>query len=820
MQTIFILIKLLILFSVSSWLILFSITPSFTGRQKQQKQEKTFHENNNNNNSNITTNKDICSISSRSNDCGYFGITEFECVSRNCCWRPTNEENANWCFYKDASHYTCSVDKFDRAPCDSKYLKVIVEHQTKDRLRVKIFDPYDARFEIPDNIVPIPDIELNSEQNQDINYNFTFTKDPFTFSIYRINNNGDAEKIIDTNVKNTNTLVFEDQFMEMSFELPDDPFIYGLGEIVYALRRNPNGTLQTIWTRDAPTPIDQNVYGAHPFYLEMRDGKAHGVFLRNSNGMDVKILPGNPAKLTWRVIGGVFDFVVFLGPSPMDVIAQYTDVIGRSELPPYWSLGYHQSRWGYNNLSVLSDVVSRFRKENIPLETIWTDLDYMEGRKIFTWDKHNYPKDQVKKFIDELHRNEQHYVVIVDPGLKIEDGYEPYDDGVKRNVFIKNSDLDNVVGRVWPGLTVFPDWFNNETEIYWGDMIEKWLDANWCNGECGKEDGDDVVLNKPLYRINNGGSKLQLNTLTLPMNAIHVNGFTEYNVHNLFGHMEAITTHKVLAERINKGKRPFIISRSTFPGSGKYTGHWTGDNKAQWEHLYLSIPGILNFQLFGVPMVGADICGFDGPTNEELCLRWMQLGQEPYIWSSVKKTSRKYLSIRYSLLPYIYTLFYENNKHGPGLLISPVLQPNTTTVENAFIPDGLWYDFYTKKLSYNTTNHNGEKGDGEFVNIESPLDHLSLLVRGGNILPLQYPGLTTKSSRKSNFYLIIALDESGYSTGNLYLDDGESLTVEQNYSYINYKVLDHANLISNSKFYGYKLSSNQVIDKLVIMNTL
>ncbi|CAJ0843940.1 11807_t:CDS:2, partial [Entrophospora sp. SA101] len=132
--------------------------------------------------------------------------------------------------------------------------------------------------------------------------------------------------------------------------------------------------------------------------------------------------------------------------------------------------------------------------------------------------------------------------------------------------------------------------------------------------------------------------------------------------------------------------------------------------------------------------------------------------------------------------------------------------------------NGTIDDIAQTPLSYNTTNHNGEKGDGEFVNIESPLDHLSLLVRGGNILPLQYPGLTTKSSRKSNFYLIIALDESGYSTGNLYLDDGESLTVEQNYSYINYKVLDHANLISNSKFYGYKLSSNQVIDKLVIMN--
>jgi alpha-glucosidase (family GH31 glycosyl hydrolase) len=150
--------------------------------------------------------------------------------------------------------------------------------------------------------------------------------------------------------------------------------------------------------------------------------------------------------------------------------------------------------------------------------------------------------------------------------------------------------------------------------------------ASWCNGECVGDNEDDDELNRPLYRINNGGQKLPLNTLTLPMNAIHFNGFIEYDVHNLFGHMEAMTTYRILSERINKGKRPFIISRSTFPSTGKYSGHWTGDNKAEWTHLYLSIPGILNFQLFGISMVGADICGFDGSPSEELCLRWMQLG--------------------------------------------------------------------------------------------------------------------------------------------------------------------------------------------------
>jgi alpha-glucosidase len=159
---------------------------------------------------------------------------------------------------------------------------------------VKIYDPKEWRFEIPEEIVPI---SVSEPINDDVPYHFLYNEDQFTFSVARADT---GEKIIDTDVPGMNTLVFEDQYMEISFALPDDPFIYGLGEVVTKLRRDPRGTFHTIWNRDAATPVGENVYGAQPFYLEIRNGTAHGVFLRNSNGMDVSITPGNPGKINWK----------------------------------------------------------------------------------------------------------------------------------------------------------------------------------------------------------------------------------------------------------------------------------------------------------------------------------------------------------------------------------------------------------------------------------------------------------------------------------------------------------------------------------------
>ncbi|RIA84494.1 glycosyl hydrolases family 31 protein [Glomus cerebriforme] len=862
---------------------------------------------------------DICSISDVKYDCGYFGITKEQCEARFCCWRPSENPEDKWCFYKRGDSYSCNIDPATRVDCgylgiqkdecvnklnccwnptdviggnycyyktqpckgykvvntkkrnndrvliadlelngigcglyghDSKHLKLLVEYETEDRLHVKIYDPKERRFEIPEEIVPVSGLESITD---DILYNFLYNENQFTFSVARADT---GEKIIDTDVPGMNTLIFEDQYMEISFKLPQDPFIYGLGEVVDTFRRNPRGTFQTIWNRDAATPVAENGYGAQPFYLEMRNGTAHGVFLRNSNGMDVTITPGNVAKLNWKVIGGIFDFYIFLGPTPSDVIAQYTKVVGRPSLPPYWALGYHQCRWGYNNVKALEKVVSEFKSQNIPLETIWTDIDYMQDFKDFTWDSENFSRHEIGNFVKKLHENEQHYVVIVDPGIKIEAGYYPYEDGINKNVFIKNSKGENIVGRVWPGLTVFPDWFNENIIYYWGDLYEKWLKnvavdgiwidmnevSSWCRGECVIDEKANVIqqnindqnitintrhhdLNNPPYKINNGGVRLPLDEKTLSMDAVHSNGFLEYDVHNLYGHMESMITYNILSKRIRKGKRPFIITRSSFAGTGKYAGHWTGDNWSNWDHLYFSIPGLLNFQLFGIPLVGADICGFVGRTTEELCLRWMQLGsfypfmrnhngllepsQEPYLWPSVAKISRKFLKIRYSLLSYYYTLFYESNlkgltvwrplffefpssKHtyiidkqfmiGSGLLLSPVLYKKTNNIK-ALIPPGLWYDFYEEKLSFNITNLNGK-----FVDLYAPLEVLPIFIRGGFILPMQYPELTTAATKRNNYYLMIALDENEYAKGTLYLDDGESIDVGKNFTYLTFMV--------------------------------
>ncbi|CAG8729844.1 13351_t:CDS:2, partial [Cetraspora pellucida] len=331
-----------------------------------------------------SVNVDICSLSDPSKDCGYLGITKEKCEARFCCWKPSND---SWCFYKKGQEYTCDVDPstrvdcgylgiqqdecenrlnccwdpkedaigvnycfYRRRPCngykvinsktterylsgdlelrgpgcgnygpDKEKLKFFVEHQTANRLHLKIFDPIESRYEIPEDIVPISSIE--STQSDPL-YQFSFKEDPFTFTVVRTST---QEQIINTDVPGTDSLVFEEQYLEITFELPHDSYIFGLGEVVRPLRRDPRGTFQTLWNRDAATPINENIYGAQPFYMDVRNGTAHGVFLRNSNGMDVTITPGNPPKLNWKVIGGVLDFYIFLGPTPADVVAQYTE---------------------------------------------------------------------------------------------------------------------------------------------------------------------------------------------------------------------------------------------------------------------------------------------------------------------------------------------------------------------------------------------------------------------------------------------------------------------------------------------------------------
>eukprot|EP01136_Pigoraptor_vietnamica_P014105 Opistho-1_new@55911 len=799
-------------------------------------------------------------------DCGYVGIQQAECEGKGCCWSPT-QDGSPWCFNQNGPRASYVVSKSQTTntglsmtltlngaspayySADISPVAVDVYFETQSRLHVRIYDPAMQRFEVPDAFSPRPPLPTSKPASTDYAFSSAAEGEVFWFAVVRRSN---GETLFNTSSATGafGGLVFEDQYLELSTSMPDNANLYGLGERVRSLRLD-DALTYTLWTYDTPTPPNDNLYGAHPFYMQhSTSGQSHGVFLRNSNGMDISVRPG---ALTYRVIGGILDFYFMLGPTPTDVIRQYSDVIGRPHVPPYWGLGFHQCRYGYPNVDTLIQVVANYSANKIPLDTMWTDIDYMDAYKDFTFDPTNFPVSRMSPFVQQLHSNGQQYVVIVDPGIKNEAGYPAYDDGLKQDVFIRDKAGNPFVGKVWPGLTVFPDFFAPNANGWWADQVQSflnmvpvdglWIDmneiSNFCDGECSTKDlapnGKSLVHsvsrphvervlanvsyyatafdpNNPPYKINNQNSHAPLSSKTLSMDSVHHGGLLEYDVHNLFGLTEAIATRAAL-EKI-RSSRAFVISRSTFPGSGAHTGHWTGDNHASWDDLYYSIPGMLAFQMYGVPLVGSDICGFLDDTTEELCGRWMQLGafypfsrnhnnrgqrpQEPYVWASVAAISRNALATRYSLLPYYYSLFRLANADGSpvmralffefptdantfaidrqfligdAVLVSPVLTQGATTV-SAYFPAGVWYDFYTHAVAVSSSQ-------GSTLQLAAPLEKINLHVRGGKIIPMQGAALTTRDARKTPFLLTVAPDASGAASGFLYLDDGSSLDLSQ-----------------------------------------
>ena len=306
---------------------------------------------------------------------------------------------------------------------------------------------------------------------------------------------------------------------------------------------------------------------------------------------------------------------------------------------------------------------------------------------------------------------------------------------------------------------------------------------------------------------------------TMSMNSFHAGEILEYNAHSLYGFMESIATRSALEEVL--GKRPFLLSRSTFMGSGAHTAHWTGDNAATWDDLSASIITMNNMALFGIPMVGADICGFINSTTEELCARWIEVGafspfsrnhniigalpQELYRWESVAEASRTVLNLRYRLLPFLYTLMYRASAKGDtvhnamwmhfphdpvtlfrdgqymwsdAILFTPVLTKGATSVEGYF-PSSRWYSLLDD--SYIDSSEGGL-----YATLVTPLTSTNVHARGGSVIPMQVAALTTTDVKSSPFTLLVALDATGTAAGSLFLDDGEqmSLTAKSEVSYV------------------------------------
>ncbi|KAM6932993.1 sucrase-isomaltase, intestinal [Xenentodon cancila] len=783
----------------------------------------------------------IISLSERVDCFPDYGASKLKCEQRGCCWRPQDETNVPWCYYPTNHGYTAeSVEQrssyvmtaqLNRMASPSLFgadiekLSFHAEMQTNNRLRFKIFDPQKKRFEVPHEHVAT----VTNNPSSPISQTLEITNKPFGLIVRRREN---KKVLFDTTFA---PLVFADQYLQLSAKLPSHN-IYGLGEHVHTrYRHDTNWRTWPIFTRDAfPNGGTHNLYGHYPFFLCLEDesGKSFGVFFMNSNAMEVTLQPA-PA-VTYRTIGGILDFYILFGDTPEHVVHEFLELIGRPVIPPYWSLGFQLSRWNYGNLSVVKETVERNRAVGLPYDIQYTDIDYMEDKKDFTYDKVKFA--ELPQFSEYLSAKGQKYILILDPAIATskrvgDTPYESYDRGTAVNAWVTESDGKTpLIGEVWPGETVFPDYTSQKCVDWWVDEYVRfyqevkhdalWIDMNEVsNFKQGSSKGCvDNTLNYPPYTPKILDELMYSKTLCMDAKQAWGN---HYDVHSLYGYSMVLATEKAL-QRVFRAKRTLMLTRSSFPGVGKYSGHWLGDNGANWNDIKWAIPGMLEFGLFGVPYIGADICGFFGDSPEELCRRWMQVGafypfsrnhnaegfapQDPAAYgadSLLVNTAIHYLKIRYTLLPYLYTLFYKAHTEGDTvvrpvlhefytdsatwevdrqflwgkhLLISPVLDPDVDKLW-AYMPDAVWYDYETMKPLADRKKH---------VELHLPGDKLGLHIRGGGILPTQRPNVTTTYSRRNPMGLIVALDDNKQAAGELFWDDGDSRETVKNGNYLHY----------------------------------
>uniref|UniRef100_A0AC35EZV9 Galactose mutarotase N-terminal barrel domain-containing protein n=1 Tax=Panagrolaimus sp. PS1159 TaxID=55785 RepID=A0AC35EZV9_9BILA len=722
-----------------------------------------------------------------------------------------------------------------------------------------------------------PPIGTNDSPNLQSTEKLTVKSTNSTIFSFTVSRNSDGEKLWDTSLGG---LLFADQYIQISTLLSTNQ-IFGFGENVHKTLMHDLSKYRTwgMFSRDAgPDSVGDtthNYYGVHPFYMGLNsNGKTYGVFILNSNAQEVTLGPA--PHLTYRTIGGQLEFFFFPGPTPSEVIAQYQQVIGKPFLPPYWALGFQICRWGYTGVAEIKSVVDRTKAAGIPQDVQFSDIDYMNRYQDFTYNKDSPAWSGLPAFIDTLHKNYgMHFTLIFDPAVEAD--YDSFKRGIAANAsFIEWPRMDLVptgiedsypyvkgtkimLGKVWPANNAaFPDFLDpqNETQQWWESELEgfvkevgfdgAWIDMNEpSNFDTQPNNGTkqlkynvgdltcpivgaDSYYDKAPYEtvgVFNWGDNTYLFTDTLCMFASTMrNTSVFYNTKNLYGWSEARATMKGM--NLARGNRSVVISRSTFASSGQFGGHWLGDNTARWADLQTSIIGAQEFNLFGIPYVGSDICGFNGPTNEELCLRWHQMGafhsfsrnhnsinqpaQDPAQWPSVAAAARKALLFRYRYLPYLYSLHFLASING-GTVVRPIffefpLDPITPTLSHQFLwgsalmiipvtaagvtefqgylpPNATWYSVYDSYYGSNTMTG--------FTTMYAPTTSLiPLFVRGGYIIPRQAPAQTTVFARKNRFEILIAFDSKTLSAaGELYWDDGDSLFTDissHNYHHFNF----------------------------------
>lgn len=568
-------------------------------------------------------------------------------------------------------------------------------------------------------------------------------------------------------------------------KLHNDECFFGLGDKTGFLNKREYEYI--MWNTDDPAPqVDcfKSLYKSIPFFIGHHDKISYGVFLDNTY-KSVFNMGTEDDVFYFGSVGGTIDYYFFYGPQMKDVMTEYTNITGRYPLPQIWTLGNQQSRWSYANKEAVDEIVDGYQKNNIPLDVIHLDIDYMEDYKVFTHSEEKFP--DMKNYIATLAEKGIKVVCIIDPGVKALEGYNVYDEGIKNNYF---ATLDGEVyhNAVWPGDSVFPAFTSNRVQSWWANNT-KYLTELGVRGIWND-------MNEPASFKG-----------PLPNDVVFSSEDKDYlheEVHNVYGHLMAKATYEGLAKT---NKRPYIITRACYAGSQKYTTAWTGDNHSIWAHLQMAPVQLCNLGLSGMPFVGTDVGGFGSHCTKELMARWVMVGafsplfrnhsamgtkyQEPWQFDQeLTDIYRKYVELRYQLIPYYYDLFrlheqtgypvmrpvvfnYENDEVtynlndefmvGDNILVSPVVVQGERK-KLVYLPNDKWYSHETKELV-----------EAGYSIASAKLDECPIYVKGGSIIP-KYEKSMHIANNIDKLILDVYPGDGEYTH---YVDDKETFSYQQ-----------------------------------------
>ncbi|MEJ5992785.1 glycoside hydrolase family 31 protein [Pedobacter sp. Du54] len=568
---------------------------------------------------------------------------------------------------------------------------------------------------------------------------------------------------------------------------------FGLGD--KSGNMNLRGRKFQNWNTDAYSfGWDQDpLYRTIPFYIGIHEAAAYGIFFDNTFRSYFDFGKENNVKTSFWADGGELQYYYIHGPHMMDVVKRYQTLTGTHQLPPKWALGFHQCRWSYYPETKVREIAQGFRDYKIPCDAIYLDIDYMDGYRCFTWNKKYFPDP--KGMIKDLANMGMKTVVMIDPGIKVDDNYWVFKEGKENNYFCRRSDDYFMEGHVWPGRCQFPDFTNPKVREWWGGLYKELIDI----GVAGFWND----MNEPA--VFGAG--------TFPNDVRHnYDGYrgSHRKAHNIYGMQMVRSTYDGL-KKLMRNKRPFTITRAGYSGVQRYACVWTGDNVATWEHLKLGNIQCQRMSVSGVPFVGTDIGGFSGEPDGELFTRWIQLGtfspfmrahsagdtseREPWSFGEpFTSINRKFIELRYQLMPYIYSVFWEHHRYGfpilrplamleqehisnhfrqdeftfgDKILVCPVLEQGAIS-RLVYLPRGQWYNFWTHELL---------NGENEYT-VSAPLEDMPLFVRAGSVIPeypiMQYVGEKPIDEVWLNIYY------AGYEVNSfLFEDHGDTFAYEQ-----------------------------------------